>query len=165
MINVCIAAGFSQKDSCLSLALPSVKGSLVCIAMADRSTLEETSRRLAAERERLQAISRRNEEKAKERMRSKQEAVAAAEQAKGAAERAAKAAGVAFPTGGDIRIKAPTRPPPGVSWKEEGTSPSAIPQKAYASDKENYVSSVSFLSASACFWIGVGYATANQVAI
>ena len=165
MIIVCIAAGFSQKDSCLSLALPSVKGSLVCIAMADRSTLEETSRRLVAERERLQAIARRNEEKATERMRLKQEGASAAEQAKGAAERAAKAAGVAFPKSEDIVIKPITRPPPGVSWKEEGTSPSAIPQKAYASDKENYVSSVSFLSASACFWIGVGYSAANQIAL
>ena len=165
MINVCIAAGFSQKDSCLALALPSVKGSLVCIAMADRSTLEETSRRLVAERERLQAIARRNEEKAKERMRLKQEGASAAEQAKGAAERAAKAAGVAFPKSEDIVIKPITRPPPGVSWKEEGASPSAIPQKAYASDKENYVSSVSFLSASACFWIGVGYSAANQIAL
>ena len=130
MINVRIAAGFSQKDSCLSSVLQSAPSSLFCTAMADRNSPEEASRRLAAERERLQAIARRNEEKAKERMRLKQEAVAAAEQAKGAAERAAKAAGVAFPKGEDICIKAPTRPPPGVSpGKRGGTSPAAASRR------------------------------------
>ena len=136
MINVCIAVGLSQKASCLSLALPSVHGSLCCIAMADRSSFEETSRRLAAERERLQAIARRNEEKAKERMRLKQEAASAAEQAKGAAERTAKAAGMACPKGEDLVIKPTTRPPPGVSLgKRRGTSPAAIPQKPMPSPK------------------------------
>ena len=130
MIHVCIAAGLSQKDSCLSSVLPSAPSSLCCIAMADRSSPEETSRRLAAERERPQAFARRNEEKAKERMRLKLEAAAAAEQAKAAAERAAKAAAVAFPMSEDIRIKAPTRPPPGVSpGRRGGTSPAAASRR------------------------------------
>ena len=123
-------AFFFQKDSCLSSVLQSAPSSLCCIAMADRNSPEETGRRLAAERERLQALARRNEDKAKGRMRLKQEAAAAAEQAKGAAERAAKVAGVTFPKIEDIRIKAPTRPPPGVSpGKRGGTSPAAASRR------------------------------------
>ena len=118
----------------MSPSLSSFKGPLSCVAMADRNSLEQTTLRLAAERERLQAIARRNEAAAKERMRAKHEAVsaaAAAEQAKGAAERAAKAAGTAFPKIEELVIKPITRPPPGVSpGKRRGTSPSAIPQKA-----------------------------------
>ena len=69
----------------MSPSLSSFKGPLSCVAMADRNSLEQTNLRLAAERERLQAIARRNEAAAKERMRAKHEAVsaaAAAEQAK-----------------------------------------------------------------------------------
>ena len=131
MINVRIAAVFAQKESLPSPSLSPPQGPLSCVAMADRNS---PAIRLAAERERLRAIARRNEAAAKERMRTKQEAssaAVAAEKAKGAAERAAKAAGMAFPKIEELVIKPITRPPPGVSpGKRRGTSPAAIPQQA-----------------------------------
>ena len=120
-----------EKESFPSPSLSSFQGPLSCVAMADRNS---PAIRLAAERERLRAIARRNEAAAKERMRTKQEAssaAVAAEKAKGAAERAAKAAGMAFPKIEELVIKPITRPPPGVSpGKRRGTSPAAIPQQA-----------------------------------
>ena len=97
MINVCIAAGFAQKDPALSSVAQLVPSAPCCIAMAERNDPEETCRCIAAERIHLQAIAKRNEEKATERMRLKQESAEAAKKAKGAANRAAKAAGVVFP--------------------------------------------------------------------
>ena len=81
MVNVSIAASCAQKDPAVSPASPCVASVDVGSAMANRNDPEETRRRIAAERIRLQAVAKKNEEAARERMRVKQEAAAAAEAA------------------------------------------------------------------------------------
>ena len=92
------------------------------VAMAERNDPEETRRRIAAERVRLQEIGRRNSEAAKERMRLKPEVVAAAERAESEAKKAVAAAGIVFPNLEDMVIKAPSRPPLVPPKSKGGTS-------------------------------------------
>ena len=168
IVNVRIAAGFAKQG----LALSSVVQSAPCVpcstAMAERNDFEETRRRIAADRARLQAIAKKNSEKAKERMRLKQEAAEAADKANSAAQRAAKAVGVVLPKAKELTIKAPTRPPPRVpSGTRGGTSSAAASRTLTPPSRRTMSPSSSFASSSYsfCTKVSVGYTTDGEVTL